>query len=220
MEKDKILEIIGDNLRKLLNETGLSPSALTKKCEVSGGSLSRIIKGSMSITIPMAMQIAEGLGVSLNDLLKGLTDEKSEKVQPKKKELIKTEQLSIGILSINNKRITCVKNYKNKVIGISELEGGLDLTETSSALLHSIQESIFEACPKLHVDKSKLKNIKLNLVTQSFEFEETRSKFKMFVEKHFKEVMLLPDWQISYLSSFENGERYITYHRQRCFAFL
>jgi N-acetylglucosamine kinase-like BadF-type ATPase/plasmid maintenance system antidote protein VapI len=204
MEKNQILDVISKNLKKLLNETGLSPSTLTKKCKVSAGSLSRILRGNMSITIPMAMEIAEGLKVGLDDLLEGLMMEKSDKKESRRTTSAPIDPLSIGILSINNKRVTCIKNCKNKIIGTSELEGGLDLTETSGNLLGTIQESIFAASPKLHVDQSQLKTIKLNLVIQSFEFEETKIKFKAFAERHFKEVMLLSDWQISYLSSFKN----------------
>lgn len=204
MEKNQILATLAENLKKLLNQFELSPSELARRCDISAGSISKIIKGTMSITIPKAMNIAEGLGVSLPELLDGLTVEaKNELI--KKKEPTKTEWLSVGVLSLNNKRITCVKNYRGKIIGTSELESGLDLAESSSSLLQAIQESIFEACPNIETNHSKLKAIKLNLVTQSFEFEETRNKFAFFAQKHFNEVTLLADWQISYLASFKNA---------------
>lgn len=206
MDKNKVLVVIANNLKKLLNQSEMSPSELAKACNVSAGSISKIAKGAMSITIPMAMNIAEGLGVDLNDLLEGLVVEPAKKAAEKKKEPVSTESFFIGILSLNNKRITCVKDKEGQIIGTSELEGGLDLVETSSHLLHLIQESIFAACPNGQLDHEKLKSAKLNLVTQSYEFEESRMKFKFFAEKHFKEVMLLADWQLSYLAVFENKE--------------
>jgi N-acetylglucosamine kinase-like BadF-type ATPase/plasmid maintenance system antidote protein VapI len=203
IEKRQILTTIAQNLRTLMDKKGLSSTSLARTCKISTGTISKIINGNMSITIPMAMNLAEGLEVDINDLLKGLAQKnRNEKnlaeIVPNKK-----HDISIGILSINNKRLTCIKNHAAQIIGTSTLEGGLDLTETSGNLIHLINESIFQAMPKGSVKESLLKNAKLNLVTQSYEFEDTRSKFVFFAQRSFKEVMLLPDWQITYLAAFE-----------------
>ncbi len=202
LEKNEILSIIAANLKKLLQQSELSPSELARKCQVSGGSISKIAKGTMSITIPMAMNLAIGLGVELNDLLEGLVTEQGAPKDLKEKPL-KSNQIpwSIGMLSINNKRITCIKDHEGHLMGSSELEGGLDLTESAGHLLQSIQESIFAAYPHAP-DHSLLKKANLKLVTQSFEFVEARTRFTSFAQKHFNEVLLLPDWQLSYLSVF------------------
>jgi N-acetylglucosamine kinase-like BadF-type ATPase/plasmid maintenance system antidote protein VapI len=206
MERKQIVKIIADNVINLMNQQGLSNADIARKCKLPTGTISKITNGRMSITIPMAMNLAAGMGVDINDLLKGLAGKKTKNETSKKLEPSKEEQLYIGVLSINNKRITCIKNASRKIIGTSELESGLDLTETSGSLIHLIQESIYAALPNGHADDSKLKHAKLNLVTQSYEFEDTRNKFALFANKYFKEVTLLPDWQITYLGAFKNEQ--------------
>ncbi len=205
MEKKQIITTIAENLRTLMNQSGLSSTELARKCQISTGTISKIINGSMSITIPMAMNLADGLGVDISELLNGLTGKTSSQLTAKKEKPLKSDQFAIGILSINNKRITCIKDYSDKVIGTSELEGGLDLVETSGNLIHLIHESINSALPNSHSNElsRKLKYAKINLVTQSYEFEHTRYKFINFAKKYFKDVILLPDWQITYLAAFE-----------------
>jgi len=187
-----------------MNKNGLSSTELARRCKISTGTISKIINGNMSITIPMALNLAEGFGIDVSDILLGLTDtdlKKSARSRPES-----SEELLIGVMSINNKRFTCIKNSQGKIIGSSEFDTGLDLAETSSSLIQLIQESIFEALPGSSEDQSILKQAKLNLVMQSFEFEDTRHKFEHFARKYFKDVMVIPDWQITYLSTFENGE--------------
>lgn len=204
MEKNKILAVIASNVRNIMNQENISSAALARKCKISSGTISKIINGSMSITIPMAMNLATGLGVNINDLLNGLIEEKAKSDRLKKIKSNKNDNLSIGILSISDRRVTCIKDHTDKIIGTSELEGGLDLTETSGSLMLLIQESIQEALPNYNTFQPKLKQAKLNLVTQSYEFEETRNKFIFFAKKYFGDVILLPDWQITYLAAFKN----------------
>lgn len=199
MEKRKVLQIVGDNIKTLLREQGISSTQLAKKCRVSSGSISKIINGNMSITIPMAVTLAEGLETDVNTILKGLS---ITQIEGNSKKTAPENIFSIGVLSINNKRITCVKNSEDIVIGTSELVGGLDLAESSANLMNLIQEAIYAALPKDN-HLITLKNARLNLVTQSYEFEETREKFIFFAKRHFKEVLLMSDWQITYLAAFE-----------------
>lgn len=206
MEKQKILKTVANNLASLMNQGGFSNVTLANKCKISTGTISKIINGQMSITIPMAMTLAEGLGVDIGDILNGLTDKQIKHNALKPAGFDKTEQLSIGVMSINNKRISCVKDYTGKIIGSSELEGGLDLTDTAPALINLIQESIDSALSNNISDANKLKYAKLNLVTQSYEFEDTRHKFEQFAKRYFKDVILLPDWQITYLVDFEKNK--------------
>ncbi|HXU27166.1 MAG TPA: helix-turn-helix domain-containing protein [Bacteroidia bacterium] len=206
MEKKQVLTTIANNVRTLMNQAGLSSTALARKCKISVGTISKIINGNMSITIPMAVTLAEGLGVDMDLLLKSLVVNKINDGDVKKPEPKKSEQFFIGILSINNKRYTCIKNYVGKIIGSSELEGGLDLAETTGSLIHLINESIYEALPNANSDRDKLKYARLNLVTQSYEFEDTRNRFVLFTKKYFKDVLLIPDWQITYLAAFKNEQ--------------
>lgn len=188
-----------------MNQKGIASPELARNSNISTGTISKIVNANMSITIPMAMNLAAGLGVDVSDILSGLAEKESKNSISKKTEINKSAQLFIGVLSINNKRYTCIKEHTGKIVGTSELEGGLDLTDTTSTgLINLINESIFEALPNEN-DHNKLKCAKLNLVTQSYEFEDTRNKFVIFAKKNFHDVLLLPDWQITYLATFKNN---------------
>lgn len=204
MEKEKILSIIAENIRSLMNKGGISNTALARECKISTGTVSKVLSGSMSITLPMAVTLANGLRVDLKELLAGLTTEESlEKFN--KADIKKSPGYSIGILSINNQRITCIKDLDGNVVGTSELIGGLDLAATTANLMHLIQEAIKKALPNHITSLPKLlRASRLNLVMQSYEFEDTRFKFILFAKKYFQEVVLLSDWQITYFATFAN----------------
>lgn len=157
----------------------------------------------MSVTLPLAHNLATGLEIDLSEILKGLMLQGLKRTAYKKITSYFGKQYSIGILSINNKRITCIKDCTGKIIGKSELQCSLDLAETSEILIDSIKESICVALLNDNIEGETLKQSKLNLVTQSYEFEDTRSKFIFFAKRFFKEVQLLSDWQLTYLSTFQ-----------------
>ena len=208
MEKEQFLRIVAENVRTHMNKANLSNSDLARVSKISTGTVSKILKGSMSISLSLAMTLADGLGINVSDLLEGAVEKKEINKAKKLPINTKGQPSAIGILSINNRRITCIKDYSGQVIGASELEGGLDLAETSNSLLNLIRESIFAALPSgenAHEQlNEKLKNAQLNVVTQSYEFEESREKFANFVRRYFKDVHLLSDWQIVYLSAFKD----------------
>lgn len=182
-------------------EAGISSAELGRRSNIASGTISKIINGGMSITIPMAVALAEGLQADVSSILTGLTNAAT----PKKAKPVANAQdaLAIGIMSIDNKRFTCIKDHRGKIIGKSEIAIGLDLAESSSNLMSYIKESIENALPEGYQDdETLLKEARVNLVMQSFEFEETRKKFKFFAKRHFKEVNILPDWQIAYLAAF------------------
>lgn len=205
MDKKQIITTIAHNLRALMNQSNLSNTELARRCKISTGTISKIINGTMSITIPMAINLAEGLEVDIDVLLHGIVTTKHQKglnqIIPNK-----SVSLAIGIMSINNRRYTCIKDNSGNIIGTSELEGGLDLAETASNLINLIFESIAEPMPSLDVDRSQLHNANLNLVTQSYEFEESRNKFALFAKRTFNNVIMMPDWQITYLTTFEKNQ--------------
>lgn len=204
MDKKQIIQIIAQNVRKIMNEEGVSITGLARRCKVSTGTISKVVNGNMSITIPMAITIAEGLNVDMSEIIFGLIDKnKSENKKTIKPKAIENN-IRVGIISINNRRITCAQDSEENIIGKSELEGGIDLVETTSHVMQLIEESINAAIPKqILANAFEFKNIKLNLVAQSYEFEDTRHKFINFANKQFQDVSILSDWQLTYLSIFQ-----------------
>lgn len=199
MDKQEIAKYIAANLRRVMNEKSLSLSKLAQRSSVSAGTLSKILNGHMSVTVPLLSTIAEGLGCGLEELLQGLADFNS--VSKKTKDSLSTAW-HIAIISISNRRITCIKDAQHQTLGTSSLEGGLDLMETPGKLMSLIQESITAALSDTKVSSGQLKQAVLKLVTQSYEFEESRQRFTHYAEKTFSKVICLSDWQITYHSSF------------------
>jgi glucosamine kinase len=205
VDKDKLNRIIGKNISRLMNRKQMSALQLSKKCGPSPASIGRIANGSIGVSLEMCLKLAYGLDVSIIEILKGIPtlDQKimfSEETDEKS-----TETLSIGILSIKDKRVTCIKDHEGNIIGESELQGGLDLAETSSTLIAAIQEAILEAnAGKL--PNEALKNAEVKLVMQSYEFEDARRKFIQFAKRHFQDVFIIPDWRITYLAAFKDDK--------------
>lgn len=202
MDKKQILSIVSNNLRSLMNKQDLSVSELARRCDISTGTVSKIIAGQMALSVIIAMRIAEGLNVHINQLMQGLSNsavkcDSEEKIDD-------TMSLNIGILSLDNRRVTYILDQKGVLLATSELSGGLDLVETSGKLIRDIQDAIDAAVRDLGKKSIDLKQAKLRLVTQSYEFENTRRKFTHFAERYFKEVILLSDWQLTYLSIFND----------------
>ena len=204
MEKKQILSIVSNNLRNLMNKQGVSISDLARRCDMSTGTISKIIAGNMVLSVITAMKIAEGLDANMSQLFHGLANHHSIEEENREKDDV-ADIVNIGILSLGNRRITCILDPDGAVIGTSELNGGLDLVETAGKLIKDIEEAINAALPNNGNKAINLKQAKLKLVTQSYEFENTRHKFIHFAERYFKEVILLSDWQLTYLSVF--GEK-------------
>lgn len=204
MEKIQSATVIAENVRNLLIDRGFTNTELAKRSGISNGTISKIIHGNMNVTVPLLLSLAEGLEVGVNDILGKLSQQREkpvEKLVPPKK----TDYLSIGIMSISGKRMTCIKNYRGKIIGTSELEDGLDLAEPTTYLMNLIRESIDEALPSEEIDEHRLRFTNLSLVMQSYEFEGTRAKFELFAKRHFGSVKVLPDWQVTHLAAFPDG---------------
>ncbi len=204
MEKKQVIQTIANNIKSLLLKKSMQAVDLAHNCKISTTTISKIMNGNMGISVPMTITLAEGLGVEVEDILNGIIKKRSQEDAEKKIPANKNE-FSVGILSINNKRITCIKDNTGNVLGNSELDGGLDLTGTSSNLLELIKESVYATQLNENSSSIKLKEINLNLVMQSYEFEETRKKFIYIAKKHFKDVVLMSDWQITYFAAF--GEK-------------
>lgn len=205
MEEKQIRQIIAANIIDLMNDQGLSTTEVARKSNISQGAVSKIINAKMNITVPVVLGLAQGLQVDIKDVLKGIENNNSVKKNISRK-MNELDKLSIGILSINNSRITCICNEDGEVVGTSDLQGGLDLAETTPSLIQLIKQSIFEAMPQLNTNDGQLRFNQLNLVTQSYEFEDTRMRFEYAIKKHFKSVMLFSDWQITYFADFQNKQ--------------
>lgn len=205
MDKQKILTTLAHNVRQEMNAAELSSTELARRCHISTGTISKILQGKMSISVAMAMTLAEGLKIDVSRLFRGLFNETLARADAQVDEH-DAQALNIGIMSIKNSRLTCIKNQAGEIVGVSELAGGMDLAEPTSSLLSNIRQSIDVALTHTTYKQENLNTIlkasKVNLVTQSYEFESTREKFGHFAERTFKEVNLMSDWQISYLSTF------------------
>lgn len=57
-----------DNIKKLMEEQGLSQPKLSEKAGIAFGTLSRILRGKQDLTIQTAEKIADALGLSVYDL--------------------------------------------------------------------------------------------------------------------------------------------------------
>lgn len=202
MEKKEILDIIAKNVRRLMNEQDLSINELARRCHVSTSTVSKVIHAKMSLTVPLAVGFANGLGVDLSQLMAGLVSAKP--VVEKKKAAV---TFFIGILSINHQRITCIHDHKKSVIASSQLEGSLDLADTTGFVITQIEEAIQAAIASSSIKDFSLKQAQLNLVAQSYEFEDKRQKFINSADRLFASVNVLSDWQLTYLSAFpkKNG---------------
>lgn len=216
LEKQKILTLLAHNVRQEMNRAELSSTELAKRCKISTGTISKILQGKMSISVTMAMTLAEGLQIDVSNLLRGLFNEKINNFTGAETNTQDTQALNIGIMSINNRRLTCIKNQHGLIVGQSEIIGGMDLAESSTFLLSKIIESIRLT---LKDNPSTINNLEyvlsissINLVTQSYEFENTKRKFLHFLKRTFRQVNLMADWQISYLANFttKNGISLIT----------
>ncbi len=61
--------MIGEKIKTLRETNGLSQRELAEKASVSQGMISQIERGSKSPTIALAQQIADALGVRLDEML-------------------------------------------------------------------------------------------------------------------------------------------------------
>ncbi len=186
-----------------MNDRQLSSKELAKKCRISQASVSRIINADVAVTAPVLVALSNGLGVSVDEILLGTIhiDVNAHKLEQKEEK----DVLYAGILSINHKRITAIKNYLGKIIGTSDLAGDLDLAEAPPSVLQTIKQSINEALNGTEYSGVNGKQISLTVVVQSYEFEDTRERFEHLASKNFHSVRILPDWQITYLAAFKKS---------------
>ena len=203
MDKGAIAEVIASNIKKLMHQIGLSSTELAKKCQLSDGTVSKIIHGSTTISVLTLIALSEGLGVPIAEILGSIVDSKDAK-NGKKLINSKKDLIHAGILSINHKRLTHIKDFQGNTIGSSDLAGDLDLAESPPSILQIIKESIIDGLANVPKHKNiNFKRVTLTVVLQSYEFEETRERFENLAKKFFHSVKILPDWKITYLAAFK-----------------
>lgn len=200
----KVNKTIAGNIRKIMAEKSLSNSDVVKMTGISAGTVSKILNQQLKVTADKLYDFSEGLGVPVVELLDGLENVISTG-RPKKKQTSSLSDLYVGVLSIGDRRICCVKDNQGNVVGESELTESLVLTEPFSTILANIRSSIGIALGRDNpLDSHELKSIHLAIVVHCYEFEETRLKYRDSALKYFKSVEILSDWQITYLASFGN----------------
>lgn len=198
MDKTQVVKALGANIRQLMKKKGLSVAQLARLSDKQQSTISRIVKGQMAVSAPVLLDIAAGLGVSINQIFKGL-DVPKNSVEDNPE--VDEETVSAGVLSINHMRLCCVIDEKGQVIGTSELKGDLDLAETLPSVITRLKESVAAALSKEPSDV-KFLNINLAVVVQSYEFDDKKAKFISMINQEFNCVEVLPDWHITYLAAF------------------
>lgn len=71
MENNDLI-LIGQNIKRLRLEKGLTQSQLAKRAGISVNYLQKIEKGRVNVSILVVWKIAKGLGVSVSELMKGM----------------------------------------------------------------------------------------------------------------------------------------------------
>ena len=68
----EVLKKLGDTVKNLRNEMGLSQEALAERCDFDRTYISLIERGQRNPSLTNLIRLAEGLKVSTSDLIKGL----------------------------------------------------------------------------------------------------------------------------------------------------
>lgn len=61
---------LGENLKRMRIERGLTQEALAKSVGVSGPMISQVERGTQTLTLPLANELANVLGCRIDDFLK------------------------------------------------------------------------------------------------------------------------------------------------------
>lgn len=68
-QESEILNIFGENLRRIRQDKGYSQRELSSRCNVDNADISRMEKGDINVTLRTAAQLADALDVRIIDLL-------------------------------------------------------------------------------------------------------------------------------------------------------
>ena len=188
---------IVENINIALERLKISKNELAKRSGLAMSTVARILSGDRNFTIDKMIPIARALNMSPADFFSGIQMNDSSMFANKESD--DASHYSVGVMSIGKRRITSVMRGTT-TLGTSDIAGDLDLAEPTSNLLELIKVSINSAFSN---DAESFNNISLKLVTQSYEFTEKRKSFLYKAKQLFNDVILIPDWQITYLADFK-----------------
>lgn len=72
MNKEKFIKALGLNIRKIRKEKDFSLYRLGKNIKKEPGDLLRVEKGEISLSLYYLSELADGMGVTIDELVKGL----------------------------------------------------------------------------------------------------------------------------------------------------
>lgn len=201
MERDDIREIIARNIARIVNQQSLTNIAFAKRCKISTGMANKILNAKVSITVAILYNIAEGLGVPLKVILKDIVVKDADEI------VVSTEPANIycGILSIGDRRLCAIasEDGKNDFLSMQEFDGSIVLTDSPSVIIQTIKKSINTLYGKTIKD---FKKVNIAVVAHCYELEEALRKFTSSAQKHFANVVVLPDWKATYRAAFGNKD--------------
>ena len=70
-EKIKLQKQFGEHLRAYRKEKGLTPAELARRCFMERSNIARIEMGRTNPTLTMLKKLANGMGVEIDEFLKG-----------------------------------------------------------------------------------------------------------------------------------------------------
>lgn len=72
MEKEIFLKKLGENIKKLRTEKGLTQAELARRCEKERASIERIENGKINPSAYVLYEVAQGGELNLKDFFEGL----------------------------------------------------------------------------------------------------------------------------------------------------
>ena len=70
MDKDDFLKMLGKRIIHLREQQGISQAELARRCEKERQSIERLENGKINPSAYYLQEVAEGLGIKVNELLK------------------------------------------------------------------------------------------------------------------------------------------------------
>ncbi len=113
---EDVKKLIGDRIRQLRNEKGLSQEQLGYKSDLHYTHIGAIERAGKNWSIDTLVKVAAGLNVTVNDLL----------ILPLKPEDIKSMKKAV-IAGINESSPTALKIFSDMVKGVKSMEANLTI---------------------------------------------------------------------------------------------
>jgi N-acetylglucosamine kinase-like BadF-type ATPase/transcriptional regulator with XRE-family HTH domain len=197
VERDHIRDVIAKNIAKLVNQQSLTNIAFAKRCKISTGMANKILNAKVSITVATLYNIADGLGVSLKVILKGIAVDHADEPEI----AIDTASIYCGILSMGDRRLCAVTSevQKSEFASMKEFDGSIVLTDSPSVIIQTIKRSVNSLLGGTVKD---FKKVNVAVVAHCYELEEALRKLVLSAQKHFANIAVFPDWKATYRAAF------------------